>query len=215
MHRIALALLAAASSLAVPASAPAAERFAGVLEDGRLTTFTVPYQWALTTPVAPRGLAAGERLVALGVGPQGPVGVGSSARLYSVDPSSGKVAPIGPAFPQGLRGSRFSLAAAPTSATARLLSDVGQDLIVDLTTGATSDGPGLTRSDTGARIKPAADLGTDGRLVGARLSPITVFTETAVGAATFTARQQEPLPGPTARAAEPIGVQVGSDGWDT
>ena len=127
-------------------------------------------------------------------------------------PQDGKVAPIGPAFPQGLRGSRFSLAAAPGSATARLLSDVGQDLIVDLTTGATSDGPGLTRTDTGATIQPAADLGSDGRLVGARLSPITVFTETAVGAATFTARQQEPLPGPTARAAEPIGVQVGSDG---
>ncbi len=212
MNRISAALLAAAISLALPASAPAAELFAGVLEDGRLTTFTVPYPWALTTPVTPRGLAAGERLVALGVGPQGPVAVGSSARLYSVDARTGNVAPIGPTFPQGLRGSRFSLAAAPNAATGRLLSDVGQDLIVDLTTGATSDGPGLTHADTGARIQPAADLATDGRLVGSRLSPITVLTETAAGASRFTARELQPTPRSLPRLAEPIGVQLGSDG---
>src|SRR3712207_9220833 len=64
------------------------------------------------------------------------VGVGSSARLYALDPVNGRATAIGQPFAEGLRGVRFSLTVGPDDQRARLLSDVGQDLFVDLTTGA-------------------------------------------------------------------------------
>src|SRR3954471_813523 len=123
MNRAALTFVALLAGLAVPATASADERFAGVLENGRLVTFTDPYAYALTTPLVPRGLAQGERLVALGSGPRGTVGVGSSAQLYAVDAVRGRVTRIGAPSAQGLRGARFSLAVAPGGTTARLVSD--------------------------------------------------------------------------------------------
>ena len=73
--------------------------------------------------------------MALGRGARGVVAVGSSARLYGLDLATARATAIGPPFAQGLRGSRFSLAVAPGGDRARLLSDVGQDLVVDLATG--------------------------------------------------------------------------------
>jgi len=208
MLRLTLALVA--SLLAVPASAHAVEAFVGVTETGRLVRFTSEAPYTLTTPKAPRGLAPGERLVALGKGARGVVGVGSSARLYAVDPVGGRVTPIGSPFSQGLRGSRFTLAVAPSGDRARLLSDVGQDIKVDLLSGATADGPGLRRERDGTPVRPAADATPDGALVGVQLNPGVLLRELASG---LTTMAEMPLELPMQLGlGEPVAFQLGSDG---
>ena len=67
MLRLSLALVVLAVLLLVLASpSPAAERFAGVTERGHIVGFTSQNPFALTKPKTVRGLAAGERIVALG-----------------------------------------------------------------------------------------------------------------------------------------------------
>jgi len=207
MSRLALAFI---TLLLLPASAHGAEGFFGVLEDGRMVRFTSQETLALSAPRKPVGLAPGERLVAVGDGPRGPVGVGSTARLYALDPDSGRAAAIGAPFEQGLRGTRFSLAAGPGATSARLLSDVGQDLVVDLQTGAAQPGPGLVGAGDGAVVRPAADVAADGRLVGLQLGPSTFLRETEPGSATMDASRLR-FP-PEIPLAEPISFQIGSDG---
>jgi hypothetical protein len=211
MRRLCLTPLATALALGVLAApAPAFEQFAGVTERGSLVTFTSQNPYALSRPRAIQGLAAGERLVALGRGARGVVAVGTSARLYALDVAAAQATPIGPAFAQGLRGARFSLAVAPGANRARLLSDVGQDLVVDLATGATADGPELRRERDGAPVRPAADMTPDGSIVGVQINPDELLRELARGTASmaqlpFAAPRGVPL-------GEPLAFQLGSDG---
>jgi hypothetical protein len=211
MLRLPIALVLLAVLLAVPATpSPAAEQFAGVTERGRLVGFTSQNPYALTTPRAVGGLAAGERLVALGRAARGVVAVGTSARLYALDLATARATAIGPSFPQGLRGSRFSLAVSPGAERARLLSDVGQDLVVDLATGATTDGPGLRRERDGAPVRPAADMTPDGSIVGVQLDPDVLLRELARGTTTMA---EQPLATPEhLPLGEPVSFQLGSDG---
>jgi hypothetical protein len=209
MLRIALAVLAL---LALPAPALAFEGFVGVQENGALVRFSSQEPFSWTTPVRPRGLLPGERIVALGTGPHGRglVGIGSSARLYAFGRVTGRARPIGPPFPEGLRGSRFSLAIAPSEERGRLISDVGQDLFINLSTGQTEPGPGLRRADNGEPLRPAVDAAPGGALVGVQLRPTTLFRETAPGASTMMAIPvQKKERDPTVN--EPIGFQLGSD----
>lgn len=206
------AALIALTLLALPASAQAAERFVGVLENGQLVTFTSQEPYGLSRPLRVRGLVPGERIVALTVGLHGQlVGVGTSARLYDINRARGLARPLGPPFPQGLRGTRFSLAAAPGAPRGRLLSDVGQDLIVNLATGETEPGPGLRRVDDGAPVRPAADMAPAGQLVGVQLGPETLLRETAPGASTLAATRLA-MPPASPRLGEPIAFQLGADG---
>ncbi len=196
--------------LALPVSAHAAEGFVGVTERGSVVRFTSETPLSLTKPKRPSGMAPGERIVALGQGRRGVVAVGSSAKLYALDPVTARATPIGPSFPQGLRGSRFSLAAAPNSDAARLLSDVGQDLVVDLQTGATSDGPGLRRARDSAPVRPAADLTLQGALFGVQLNPAVYLRELARGTTTMA---ETPLETPTEFGlGEPAAFSLGSNG---
>ena len=189
-----ISLLALMALLALPVSAHAAEGFVGVTERGSVVRFTSETPLSLTKPKRPTGMAPGERIVALGQGQRGVVAVGSSARLYALDPVTARATAIGPPFPQGLRGSRFSLAAAPNTDQARLLSDVGQDLVVDLQTGATTDGPGLRRARDSAPVRPAADLTLQGALFGVQLNPAVYLRELARGTTTMA---ESPLETPT------------------
>jgi hypothetical protein len=205
-----ISLLALMALLALPVSANAAEGFVGVTERGSVVRFTSESPFSLTTPKRPSGMAPGERIVALGQGQRGVVAVGSSARLYALDPVAARATPIGPPFPQGLRGSRFSLAAAPNSDAARLLSDVGQDLVVDLQTGATTDGPGLRRARDSAPVRPAADLTLQGALFGVQLNPAVYLRELARGTTTMA---ESPLETPTEFGlGEPVSFSLGSNG---
>jgi hypothetical protein len=207
MLRLTLAL---AALLALPAQASAVEGFAGVTERGSLVRFSSENVFALSKPARMTGLAAGERIVALGKGARGLVGVGTSARLYAIDPVTARATAIGPTFPQGLRGSRFSLAVAPGAERARLLSDVGQDLVVDLTTGVTTEGPGLRAARDGSQLRPAADMAPDGSLVGVQIHPDVLVRELVAGSTTMA---QMPLAGPRGvPLGEPLSFQLGENG---
>ena len=211
MLRLSIAIFVFAVLLLVLASpSPAAEQFAGITERGQIVGFTSQNPFALTTPKTVRGLAAGERIVALGRGARGVVAVGTSARLYALDLATARATAIGPAFAQGLRGSRFSLAVAPGADRARLLSDVGQDLVVDLATGLTTDGPGLRRERDGAQLRPAADMTPDGSLVGVQINPDVLLRELASGTTTMA---QLPLATPPEiPLGEPLSFSLGSNG---
>jgi len=205
-----ISLLALMAFLALPVSAHAAEGFVGVTERGSVVRFTSESPYSLTKPKRPTGMAPGERIVAIGHGQRGVVAVGSSAQLYALDPGTARAIAIGPSFPQGLRGSRFSLAAAPNSDQARLLSDVGQDLVVDLQTGATTNGPGLRRERDSAPVRPAADLTLQGALFGVQLNPAVYLRELARGTTTMA---ESPLETPAAFGlGEPVAFTLGSNG---
>ena len=104
--------------LALPMSAQAAEGFVGVTERGSLVRFSDEAPYGMTTPKRPSGLAPGERLVAIGLAERGVVAVGSSARLYALDPQTGRATAIGPPFPRacGARASRSPRRPTPTAA---------------------------------------------------------------------------------------------------
>jgi Domain of unknown function (DUF4394) len=204
-----ISLFALMAFLALPMSAHAAEGFVGVTERGSVVRFTSESPYSLTKPKRPSGMAPGERIVALGRGQRGVVAVGSSARLYALDPATARATTIGPSFPQGLRGSRFSLAAAPNTDTARLLSDVGQDLVVDLQSGATTDGPGLRRASDSTPLRPAADLTPQGALFGVQLNPAIYLRELARGTTTMA---ESPLETPTEFGlGEPVAFTLGEN----
>jgi hypothetical protein len=88
--------------------------------------------------VAIQGLVPGERLVGIDIRPANGqlYGVGSSSRLYTIDPATGMVSPIGPAFGTPLAGTRFGVDFNPTVDRLRIISDTGQNLRIDPTTGA-------------------------------------------------------------------------------
>ena len=154
MLRLSIALVAFAVLLLVLASpSPAAERFAGVTEPRPHRRLHEPEpvraDEAEDRPRA-RGAASGSWRSGAARAASSPSG--PARGCTPLDLATARAAAIGPSFAQGLRGSRFSLAVAPGGDRARLLSDVGQDLVVDLASGLTAVGPGLRRQRDGAPL---------------------------------------------------------------
>ena len=171
----------AAAATAAPAGA-ATQSLAGTLEDGRLVTFTSEAPAALSTPRVVRGMQPREQIVALGSRAGRVFALASAARLYALDVDTGRATPVagGREIAQGLRGRAFSLAITPDGARARVLSDVGQDVFVDLATGDETPGPGVRTAD-GTGLRPAGAIGDDGRLVGVDLQRRMLVRETGPG----------------------------------
>lgn len=189
-----LAGLAAAAALAAPASAVAAEGFVGVLENGQVVRFQSDKPTGLSTFVRIRGMAPRETIVALGsLGPR-VYAIGSSARLYAVNVRGARAFPIGGPFAQGLRGRRFTLAINADGSDARVTSDVGQHLKVDIATGATTALPSL-KLESGVGAFPTVDFTADGRLEGIDLQNRNLLTETAPGSGVLSRRPFEVLRG--------------------
>jgi Domain of unknown function (DUF4394) len=84
------------------------------------------------------GLAAGDRLVGLDTRPANGqlYAVGRTGRLYVVDPGTGTATQVGPVFATPPSGDRFGVDFNPTVDRLRIVSDAGQNLRVDPTTGA-------------------------------------------------------------------------------
>lgn len=84
------------------------------------------------------GLAAGERLVGFDTRPANGqlYAVGRTGRLYVIDPGTGAATQVGPVFSTALTGERFGVDFNPTVDRLRIVSDAGQNLRVDPTTGA-------------------------------------------------------------------------------
>jgi Domain of unknown function (DUF4394) len=107
-------------------------------QDNRLYRFDKLGTGKQELSVAITGLAGGERLVGIDTRPANGqlYAVGSSSRLYVIDPTSGAASPVGTPFTTALSGKRFGVDFNPTVDRLRIVSDTGQNLRVDPTTGA-------------------------------------------------------------------------------
>ncbi|HVR06612.1 MAG TPA: DUF4394 domain-containing protein [Thermoanaerobaculia bacterium] len=80
------------------------------------------------------GLQPGEGLAGIAVRPSTGTlyGVGSTSRLYTVQPGTGAATPIGSApFAPALQGTQFGMHFDPVSDRLRVVSDTGQNLLID------------------------------------------------------------------------------------
>jgi len=109
--------------------------------------------------VAITGLAGGERLLGIDTRPANGqlYAVGSTGRLYVIDPTSGAAGQVGTPFATALSGERFGVDFNPTVDRLRIVSDTRQNLRIDPTTGAVAGrvaGPVVVEIAHGTVIRP-------------------------------------------------------------
>ncbi|HLF40808.1 MAG TPA: DUF4394 domain-containing protein, partial [Acidimicrobiia bacterium] len=167
LHRLfplaAAALLAAGLTSGAPARAAEADKanLIGLTVDDKLVTFASAAPATLSTPKAITGLQSGENLLGLDVRPStGQVfALGSSSRLYTVDPESGAATAVGDtAFTPALTGTTFGFDFNPVVDRIRVVSDTGQNLRLHPDTGAaaaTDTNLAYAADDPKASIPPA------------------------------------------------------------
>lgn len=122
-------------------------------EGGRLYRFDKLGTGRRLLDVKVTGLATGERLVGIDTRPANGqlYGVGSTSRLYVIDPASGVATAVGQTFATALSGKRFGVDFNPTVDRLRIVSDNGQNLRIDPTTGVVAGvDTNLSGSATGA-----------------------------------------------------------------
>ncbi len=110
----------------------------GLTTTGNLVTFDSATPGTIATNVPVTGLQAGETLVGIDYRPSNGqlVGVGSTNRLYLLSPSSGAATQVGTTqFTPALSGSSFGLDFNPAVDKIRVVSNTGQNLRLDPTTG--------------------------------------------------------------------------------
>lgn len=157
-----LALVAAllcAAGLGRAADAAAAELFYGVDAQNRFVSFTGQGpSFIVRKPIT--GLPAGEQVLGLDVRPANRqlFALGSTSRLYRLDPASAAATPVSPApFVPPLTGTSFGFDFNPTVDRIRLTSNTRQNLRLHPDTGATVavDGPlAYSSGDAGASSTP-------------------------------------------------------------
>ena len=130
--------LVVAIGLALVCAAPAgAEDLVGLTTGGQLVRFDSATPQSPSSPVAVTGLQAGEQIAGIDFRPaDGQLyGIGSSNRLYTINPTTGVAAPVGPpGF--ALSGSNFGVDFNPVPDRVRVVSDADQNLLIDPATGA-------------------------------------------------------------------------------
>src|SRR5262249_48670929 len=104
----------------------------------------------------------------------------------------------------------LTFAIAPDGASARIIT-TGRDVSINLSTGAATNGPGLTFAAgdprAGPQATPAPDYAKDGTLIGVAAAQGASAQQTAPGAATL-----KTLAATTYPALEPLRSTVASDG---
>ena len=143
------AALAAVLLAAVPVAAQARDMYA---TDARnvLIRFDSRFPGVITDRVTIQGV--GGRLVGIDFRPSTGemVGVATDNRVYVIDPDSGASRPLGLPFTPGLSGTSFGVEVNPVNDTLRVVSDTGQNMRLDLTTGAQVPGSPFTPLNPGA-----------------------------------------------------------------
>ncbi|WAL58158.1 DUF4394 domain-containing protein [Thermocoleostomius sinensis] len=124
---------------------PATAKFVGLTDNNRLAFFN-DTNLSRVRQVRLRGLQPGERLVGIDFRPNtGQLfGVGSSNRLYVINPTTGRVTQVGAPFAVPLNGTSFGIDFNPTVDRIRVVSDAGQNLRLNPDTGAVVDADTLT-----------------------------------------------------------------------
>jgi len=123
--------LTAASALALPGAASAAEAFYGVTQDNRLVTFQSDNVTNVEPSHAITGLPGGESIVGLDVRPlNGQLyALGKTSRLYVINPRTGAARQVGATpFIPALAGTGFGFDFNPTVDRIRVTSDAEQNL---------------------------------------------------------------------------------------
>ncbi len=141
MHRSkrggALAAAVCGALLCAPAAANAADAIYGLTDDNRLLRFNsdAPGKVLQTVPV--QGLRAGETLVGLDVRPANDTlyAVGSTNRIYQVNPVTGASRTAFDPFAPPLVGNSFGVDFNPVADALRIVSDADQNLRVPFTGG--------------------------------------------------------------------------------
>jgi hypothetical protein len=211
--RTLLTTAALAAAVIAPSAANAAEGFTAVTSAGDVVQLHSDTGPGLTGIHEITGLGAGESIVGLDRTPSGELlGLTSAGNIASVDRATGRVtakfaAPVTAAV---AANAPVTFAVAPDGATARIVTP-GRDVVVNLATGAATDGPGLTFAagdhHAGAQAAPALDYAADGRLIGVDAAQKAYAVQTAVGASTLQTLADVPFP-----TLEPLRSTVASDG---
>lgn len=154
--RVALTATALAS---MPATASAAELFYTVGPQNRLLTFTSDAPAALAGGVPIYGLQPGERILGLDVRPDTEelFGVGSTSRIYRINPGSGRALLVGPgAFPTTLQSKDIGIDFNPVADRLRVVSETDQNLRINPNDGTvTTDGRlAYAADDVAAGVNP-------------------------------------------------------------
>jgi hypothetical protein len=126
-----------AASSALTASAVGQTIYALTTSD-RLVRFSSADACAITSEVAVTGLGIGETLLGIDVRPATAqlYGLGSSSRLYTIDPATGAATALGSGpFSPALGGDAFGFDFNPTVDRIRVVSNTGQNLRLNPVTG--------------------------------------------------------------------------------
>jgi Domain of unknown function (DUF4394) len=137
-HLPRLAGLLAGLALVAPATASAAEQFAGLTNDNHLAFFRSDSPGNLQASVEVGGLQSGEKLVGIGwLATAGRLyGLSSTNRVYLINPITGEATPLTSIpFTPPLNGTTFAFAVDPTTQVARSYSSTSQNLRINVVTG--------------------------------------------------------------------------------
>ena len=139
----------------------------GLTADNRLVAFNPAAPSTLTATVAISGLAANERIVGIDVRPNGGLlfGLSSTARLYTIDAATGaatfKAALAADAADltapyTGLTGSVVAVDFNPVADRLRVITSSGQNLRINVDTGATTTDGSINRTGAAPIVAAAA-----------------------------------------------------------
>jgi hypothetical protein len=173
---IVLAAAAAAAALfAAPASSQAALVY-GLSNNNNLFSFDSATPSSILSGVFISGLQQNEQMLNIDFRPANGqlLGLGSSNRLYSINPASGVATAIGTGFSPPLNGNAFGYDVNPVVDKVRVTSDADSNFRLDPNTG------GLTATDTNLAYAAAdPNFGQDPSVVGA------AYTNPAAGLTTL------------------------------
>ena len=138
------ALAAALAALVLGAGRADAEFLIGVTTTNNLVTFDSATPGTLSGSVGLTGLQAGETLLGIDFRPAsgGLYGLGSTSRLYAINPTTGAAIQVGSAGAFTLSGTAFGFDFNPTVDRIRVVSNTGQNLRLNPNDGT------LTATDT-------------------------------------------------------------------
>jgi hypothetical protein len=132
-HRMLAAAAATAVGVLAPAAAAeAAETVYAVTSSNQLVSFSSDSPGSVSAGRAIAGLQAGESVLGIDVRPATGdlTALGSTGRLYTVDPATARARQIEGTAPLALQGSRFGVDFNPLADALRIVSDAGQNLRV-------------------------------------------------------------------------------------